>query len=63
MDVFDFFNQNKPVVRKTISGGTTNGRVIHEEQRSLNRRDDYTNSGEYAEEHVTENTRQMVNVS
>ncbi|XP_055325146.1 probable ATP-dependent RNA helicase spindle-E isoform X2 [Sitodiplosis mosellana] len=59
MDVFEFFNQNKPLVRKTISGGTTNGRVVANEPRPSNRRDDYSGSTEYAEEHIMENKRQM----
>lgn len=66
MDVFDFLNQNKPLVRKTISGGTTNGRVMTEQPKTLNplnRRDDYKDTVEYASEYVTENERQMVEVS
>lgn len=62
MDINDFFNQNKPLVRKIISGGTTNGRIVADEPRNSNRRDDYSSSTEYAEEHVTENNRQMVKV-
>lgn len=62
MDISDFFDQNKPVVRKTISGGTTNGRIVAEQPKNSNRRDDYSSSTEYAEEHVTENKQQMVKV-
>lgn len=64
MDVYDFFNKNKPIVRKTISGGTTNGRVMMDETpKKPNRRDEFSHTTEYAEEHVTENERQMVDVS
>lgn len=64
MDLYDFFNTNKPVVRKTISGGTTNGRIrIDQPTTSSDRRNDYADTTQYAREHVAANERQMLNVS
>lgn len=63
MDVFDFFDQNKPLVRKVISGGSSNGQIVDNAPKPPNRRDEYSDSTEYAKEHITENRQQMVNVS
>lgn len=63
MDVFDFLDLNKPLVRKVISGGSTNGRIVDNEPKPSNRRNEYSESTDYANEHITENRQQMVNVS
>lgn len=61
-DISDFFNRNKPLVRKTVAGGSTNGRVRCEEPKKSNRRDDIPSSFQYAEEHRAENQQQLMNV-
>lgn len=63
MDIFDFLNPEKPVVRKKISGGTTNGRIRVDAPSTSSRRDDFANSDEYAKEHIEANKQQMLSVS
>lgn len=61
-NLFDLLDINKPLVRKTISGGTTNGRVIFEQPTVSNRRDDFASSSQYAEAHIAENQQQLLDV-
>lgn len=63
MDIYDFLNPDKPVVRRTISGGTTNGRIRNDAPSTSNRRDDFANKEEYAEEYIEANKQQMLHVS
>lgn len=61
-DIDDFFNPNKPLIRKTIAGGSTNGRVRCDEAKIASRRDDFPSSSRYAEEHRAENQQELLNV-
>lgn len=63
-DLLDFFDKNKPVARKIIPGGTTNGRLKYEKpETSTNRRDDFSSSSNYAEKHIAANNEQLINVN
>lgn len=61
-EVDDFFNRNKPLVRKQISGGTTNGRIKIETPKKPTRRDDFASTSQYADPHIAENQQQLLEV-
>lgn len=61
-DIDDFFNRNKPVVRKKISGGTTNGRIKIDAAKKPNRSDEFASTSQYAEPHIAENQQQLMDV-
>lgn len=61
-EIDDFFNRNKPVVRKTISGGTTNGRIKSDRPIKPNRSDEFASTSKYAEPHVAENQQLLMEV-
>lgn len=61
-DIDDFFNRNKPIVRKKISGGTTNGRIKTDTPKKPNRSDDFASTSQYAEPHIAENKQLLLDV-
>lgn len=61
-EIDDFFNRNKTVVRKKISGGTTNGRIKIETPKKPNRNDDFASTSQYAEPHIVENQQLLMDV-
>lgn len=64
MDINDFFDLSKPFVRKTVSGGTTNGRVKYNQPSTSSnvRRNELANA-QYEEKHVKENMEQLMSVN
>lgn len=62
-DLADFFNKDKLLIRKVIAGGSTNGRIVQNQQpNTSNQRGDSQSSSEYAEEHRLNNQQQLFNV-
>lgn len=61
-EIDDFFNRDKPVVRKKISGGTTNGRIKIDVPKKTNRSDEFASTSQYAEPHIAENQQQLMEV-
>lgn len=61
-DIDDFFNRNKSVVRKQISGGTTNGRIKTDTPKKPNRSDEFASTSQYAEPHIAKNQQQLLDV-
>lgn len=62
-DIDDFFNRNKTFVRKQISGGTTNGRIVADTPKKSNQRsDEFPSSSQYADAHIAENRQQLMDV-
>lgn len=61
-DIDAFFNRNKPVVRKTISGGTTNGRIKIDIPKKPTRSDDFAGTSQYAQPHIAENQQRLLEV-
>lgn len=61
-DVLDFFDKNKPIQRKIISGGTTN-RLLHERPTtSTNQQNNCATSSNFAETHIKANNEQLIRV-
>lgn len=58
-----FFNRHTPIVRKQISGGTTNGRLKIETTKKPKRSDDFASTSHFAEQHIAENQQQLLDVS
>lgn len=61
-DVLDFFDKNKPIQRKIISGGTTS-RLLHERPTtSTNQQNNCALSSNFAESHIKANNEQLIRV-
>lgn len=62
-DLLDFFNPDKPLVRKVLHGGSTSNYVESTEQeQTASRNSEYDNSDRYAEPYLRENNQLLMQV-
>lgn len=63
-EILDFFNPNKPVVKRNVFAGASTGNTYRTEPKSQpNRNDEYGHSSKYAAPHILENNKRLFEVS